>query len=255
MSGKNEDTPWWDHKRYSVLSLQRQVHFDILISFGIFIATQVGSAIVAPYWRPVAYAIGWAILSFIVGIIGIFGVKKKSSFLIIVFSVLLIMLACLNISHTLTMRSEHVHTCRLNQRTFRNCESEPSLKDCLADNQCKRDEILKTECEAPGREHCDDLDHMNYLFAANMCISFLTFSEPTFWAILLLIRMEMTFPITPDEWDADDSTEQGTPEEKAALTSVVEDKSLEGSGKGAGTGAFAGYDSVSDDNKGSLRWL
>lgn len=67
--------------------------------------------------------------------------------------------------------------------------------------------------------------------------------------------MEMTFPITPDEWDADDSTEQGTPEEKAALTSVVEDKSLEGSGKGAGTGAFAGYDSVSDDNKGSLRWL
>lgn len=222
-----------DGPRYSVKTLQRQVHFDILISFTIFIATQLGCAAVCPFWRPIAYSIGWAILSFLIGIIGLVGVRKKSSAMIIVFSVLLIMLACLNISHVLTMRSEHVHTCRLNQRTFRNCDNAPSLKKCLPENACLREDIEKTSCLAPGREHCDDLDRMNYIFVANMLISFLTFAEPTFWAILLLIRMEMTFPITPDEDDME------TDEEETKNLLEAKDGSAEsGVGSGSGTGAL-----------------
>lgn len=223
-------------------TLQRQVHFDIIISMGIFIATQVASAVVTPFWRPVMYSVGWIILGFLVGIIGLVGVRKKSSTLIIIFSVLLIMLACLNISHVLTMRSEHVHTCRLNQITFMGCATEPSLAKCLPKNECLRDEILKTGCKAPGREHCDSLDKMNYVFAINMLISFLTFSEPTFWALLLLIRMEMTFPITPDEDD--------TAEDEKPLIEAKDPSSVEGSGVGSGSGALR-----ADANRGSMRWV
>lgn len=210
-------------------TLQRQVHFDIIISMGIFIATQIVSAVVTPFWRPVMYSVGWAILGFLVGIVGLVGVRKKSSTLLVIFSVLLIMLACLNISHVLTMRSEHVHTCRLNQITFIGCATEPSLAKCLPKNECLREEILKTGCKAPGRQHCDSLDSMNYVFGVNMLVSFLTFSEPTFWALLLLIRMEMTFPITPDE---DDTAE----DEKPLIDS--KGSSAEGSGVGSGQGAL-----------------
>lgn len=224
-------------------TLQRQVHFDIIISMGIFIATQVASAVVTPFWRPVMYSVGWIVLGFLVGIIGLVGVRKKSSTLLIIFSVLLIMLACLNISHVLTMRSEHVHTCRLNQITFMGCATEPSLAKCLPKNECLREEILETGCKAPGRQHCDSLEKMNYVFAVNMLISFLTFSEPTFWALLLLIRMEMTFPITPDEDD--------TAEDEKPLIEAKDPSSEEGSGVGSGNGAAL----RADANRGSMRWV
>jgi hypothetical protein len=246
----------FDGDRYSVKTLQRQVHFDILISFTVFIGTQIASAILTPFWRPIGYDIGWAILAFLIGIFGLVGVQKKSSALLVVFSVLLVMLACLNISHVLTMRSEHVHTCRLNQNTFRNCATEPSLQHCINANECKRDELLKTSCKAPGREHCDELGQMDLVFAANMFISFLTFAEPTFWALLLLIRMEMTFPITPDE----DDMESEEPDEKKSLLADAEDKadSKSEAPTGTGTGAY-GTDSYqatdTGESDGSLRWI
>jgi hypothetical protein len=231
--------------RYSVKTLQRQVHFDIIISMGIFILTQVGSAIVTPFWRPVGYAIGWAVLGFLIAILGLIGVRKKSSALLIMFSVLLVMLACLNISHVLTMRSEHVHTCRLNQRTFRDCDAEPSLRTCLTNNQCNRDQIMATKCKAPGHEHCDELDKMNYVFIANMLISFLTFAEPTFWSMLLLIRMEMTFPITPDE---DDMDEDETAKPDGENTPLMSPDGGVSSAPGTGTGSGTGQTST-------LRWI
>jgi len=233
-----------DGPRYSVKTLQRQCHFDIIISMGIFIATQIISAIMTPFWRPVVYSIGWIVLGFLVGLLGLIGVRKKSSSLIVVFSVLLVMLACINISHVLTMRSEHVHTCRLNQVTFRNCASEPSLHKCLPLNECLRADILKTNCRAPGREHCDSLDTMNYVFFANMFISFLTFSEPTFWALLLLIRMEMTFPITPDEDDT------GTAEDEKPLMD-----SGSSSFEGAGSGAASGAEDGGARGSANMRWI
>lgn len=238
--------------RMIVWSLRRQLYFDICVMFSIFIAVQLGSAAVCPFWRPIAYDIGWAILAVIIGIIGVVGVAKKSSVMLIMFAVLLIMLACLNISHTLTMRSEHVHTCRLNQKTFRNCENEASLKNCLPTNTCNRDEISATSCEAPGREHCDELDNISMMFMANMIISFLTFSEPTFWAVLLLIRMEMTFPITPDE----DDTTAPTEEEEALLneTEKKEADSASGLGTGSGKGTYSSTEDANQEN-GALRWL
>lgn len=175
-------------------------------------------------------------MSFIIGILGLVGVRKKSSALIIVFSVLLVMLACLNISHVLTMRSEHVHTCQLNQITFRNCASEDSLKECLKDNSCLRDQIATTDCKAPGKEHCAQLDQMNFVFVANMLISFMTFSEPTFWALLLLIRMEMTFPITPDEDDTEEESKDPEAdallENKAGSATSAQENGATGSGNG-----------------------
>lgn len=250
----SQSAPIENGNRYSVKALRRQVHYDIIVCITIFIATQIGTASVCVFWRPIGYSIGWAVLAFLIGIIGLVGVAKKSSAMIIIFSVLLIMLACLNISHVLTMRSEHVHSCSLNQNTFRNCKNEASLSHCLDSNSCTREEILKTSCMAPGRQHCDALDDMNWMFIANMFISFITFAEPTFWAILLLIRMEMTFPITPDEDDADSacwpSSSSAEADENLPLIEGKDDKAggaTGGSGNGSGSGTLHGQP--------SLRWI
>lgn len=229
-----------DAPNYSVKTLQSQVFWELIICMGLFILTEIVSAIFCPYWRPVGYSIGWIVLALIIGALGLIGVKKKSSGALICFNVLLIMLACLNISHTLTMRSEHVHTCKLTQLSFRGCNTVASLKKCLPTNGCTRDQMKGTICNAPGSEHCANLNHMNWVFAINMLISFLTFSEPAFWGILLLLRMEMTFPITPDEDDKeeeDNAEAQPLVADQAKLTS---DKlnTAAGSGSGAGNGGY-----------------
>merc|ERR1712139_630380 len=150
----------------------------------------------------------------------------------------------MGISHTLTMRSEHVHTCKLTQLSFRGCNTVASLKKCLATNDCLRDQMKGTICNAPGKEHCENLNHMNWVFAFNMLISFLTFSEPAFWGILLLFRMEMTFPITPDEDDKEDEKEEAQPlvadQEKLQGAGKKAD-STSASGAGSGSGIYANY--------------
>jgi len=230
-----------DGPNYSVKTLQTQVFWELIICMGLFILTETLSAILCPYWRPVGYSLGWIVLALIIGSLGMIGLSKKSSGAVICFIVLLIMLACLNISHTLTMRSEHVHTCKLTQVSFRGCTTAPTLKSCINTNACTRAQMKGTTCKAPGKEHCDALNHMNWVFAINMLISFLTFSEPAFWALLLLLRMEMTFPITPDE---DDKEEEETEEAKPL---VGEQDKIQGQGGavdatgGAGSGAGNGY--------------
>lgn len=233
-----------DSDNYSVKTLQSQVFWELIVCMGLFILTEAVSAIFCPYWRPVGYSIGWIVLAVIIGALGLIGVNKKSSGSLICFNVLLIMLACLNISHTLTMRSEHVHTCKLTQLSFRDCSTIPALKKCLATDSCLRSQMLGTACKAPGKEHCENLNHMNWVFAFNMLISFLTFSEPAFWGILLLLRMEMTFPITPDEDDKEDEKEEAQP-------LVADQEKLQGAGKkadstaasgaGSGSGIYANY--------------
>jgi len=230
-----------DAPNYSVKTLQSQVFWELIICMGLFVLTEAISAIFCPYWRPVGYSIGWIVLAVIIGTLGLIGVHKKSSGALICFNVLLIMLACLNISHTLTMRSEHVHTCKLTQLSFRDCSTVPALKKCLATDSCLKDQMKGTTCKAPGKEHCDNLNHMNWVFAFNMLISFLTFSEPAFWGILLLLRMEMTFPITPDE---DDKEEDDKEEAQPLVADQEKPTKLDtttGSGSGSGNGAYANY--------------
>jgi len=229
-----------DAPNYSVKTLQSQVFWELIICMGLFILTEVVSAIFCPYWRPVGYSIGWIVLAVIIGALGLIGVHKKSSGALICFNVLLIMLACLNISHTLTMRSEHVHTCKLTQLSFRGCNTVASLKKCLPTNDCTRDQMQGTICNAPGKEHCANLNHMNWVFAFNMLISFLTFSEPAFWGILLLLRMEMTFPITPDEDDKEEDENAEAQPLVADQAKLSSDKlnTAAGSGSGAGNGGY-----------------
>jgi len=96
----------------------------------------------------------------------------------------------MNIAHLLALRSEHVRTCAISQREFIGCYDEPSLQECFVGSRCTKAQIAATDCTAQGAEHCAEIEGMNIGFAVNILISFLTFSEPAWWATLLFIRLE-----------------------------------------------------------------
>jgi len=154
-------------------------------------------------------------------IVGVVAVSKESSFGVAAFTILLIMLACLNIAHTLTMRSEHVMVCRMNQMDFKHCNSfdSPSLAVCLPKNDCTRKEVEHTKCRAPGKEHCAHMDSMDAVFIFNMLVSFFTFSEPAYWGMIFHARLE-----NRDLTDRVHLVEQNSPEMRPLLSPPEEIK-------------------------------
>merc|ERR1712093_695585 len=194
--------------RWSVKHLQSHVQIDLCISLGIFVISNAVTAATCPFWRPVFWDVFWIVLAILIGAFGIYGCRKKYSFVILSFILGVVMLGCVNIAHLMAMHSEHVRTCELNQASFKHCVDNPLLTKCLAGNTCLRDVIKETDCKAPGHEHCEGLSSLGYAFAANILISFITFAEPAYWAGIYLIRLEMSYPLTPDEEDESNETDE-----------------------------------------------
>jgi len=103
--------------------------------------------------------------------------------------------------------------CSMNQLDFKHCNSfdSPTLAVCLPKNDCTRNEIGKTKCGAPGKEHCAHMDSMDAVFIFNMLVSFLTFSEPAYWGMIFHTRLENR--------DLADRFEQHSPEMRPLLNS------------------------------------
>jgi hypothetical protein len=190
--------------RWSVKHLQTHCQIDLCVSLGIFVISNGVTAVFTPYWRPVFWDIFWIVLAVLIGALGLYGCRKKYSFVILAFIFGVVMLGCVNIAHLMALHSEHVRTCNLSQNSFMGCSTEPTLQHCLVGDNCLRAEIQATKtCNAPGKEHCEALDSIGYAFAINIMISFLTFAEPAYWTGIYLIRLEMSYPLTPDEKDED----------------------------------------------------
>lgn len=248
--------PFSQGPNMSLKQLETQMWRDTLVGCFFFILCEAVSAAMVPFWRPIYYSIGWIILTLIIVYFGHLGIAYKSAMFLTVFNILLIMFACINISHTMTMRSEHVHTCALNQDSFKDCASQTSLQTCLATNSCLQEDILKTSCKAPGSKHCADLDNTIALFGFVMLVSFLAYAVPVFWGMLLFVRREMTVPITPDDMDGDvfaDCFPKDKSEEKVGLMDS-EAGGASGSGTGgsagSGNGMYAAYGS-----EGTYKWV
>lgn len=175
---------------FPVNRLVQQFQCDNIMSLSIFVITCGVTAAFAPYWRPIFWDCFWIVCALILMLQGHIAARWKSSFGMIAYFCMLILLGALNLSHLLALRGEHVHQCKLSQRSFQHCETDPSLTQCLVNNSCTRAQIQATSCQAVGKEHCDEIDGMNIGFGINLLISFLTFSEPAWWALLLLIRLE-----------------------------------------------------------------
>merc|ERR1711959_66092 len=75
-------------------------------------------------------------------------------------------------------------------------------------SKCLREVLKETDCKAPGYEHCKSMTSIGYGFAVNILISFITFAEPAYWAGIFLIRLEMSYPLTPDEEDESNETDE-----------------------------------------------
>lgn len=216
--------------RMDVHTLRHKVLEEIALSLGCFAVTQFVTAYFAPYMRPLAYDIAWAVVGILIGIVGFVATYKESTFGVGMFVVLLITLACINISHTLTMRSEHVGNCNLNQLDFMGCNAaaSPSLTTCLLDNSCKRDQIKHTPCKAPGVEHCAHLDSLNYAFIFNILVSFFTFGEPAYWCLIYHARLEIDQHEKFREYQAQQAEEdlEGNPEQPTETTPMLPTQSI-----------------------------
>eukprot|EP00656_Telonema_subtile_P010744 TRINITY_DN1521_c0_g1_i1.p1 TRINITY_DN1521_c0_g1~~TRINITY_DN1521_c0_g1_i1.p1 ORF type:complete len:230 (-),score=37.93 TRINITY_DN1521_c0_g1_i1:130-819(-) len=177
---------------------------DIILNAIIFLASEISIAGEATYWRPIKWACYWIALSAITGTIGIIGAYKRSSGTIIVFIVLQLLLASVNLAHVNQMRGEMIRTCKISQVTFQNCDpahnalANTYLSGCIYTNTCQSDTLGKTNCEAVSSKHCSNQSDLESLFWINAIVNFLTYAEPTWFAIMLLVRMEITSDCAPD---------------------------------------------------------
>jgi len=198
---------------------------DIILCGLIFIISDAIVMYEARYWRPIDWGIYWIVVTVINGIIGIVGAQKRSPGYLIVFIVLTIMFSSINISHANQMRGEIFRTCKHSQIIFQSCHPVHDLKaaqflsHCIFNNTCTADDIGKTDCKAPGSAHCDKVNTTTMFFFVNSLLNFMSYAEPCFWAVLLLIRAEKTGDTCPDE--PHDAQEFPHPE----FPSLVEDAS------------------------------
>lgn len=178
--------------RMSVRKLVDQLRDDILICAAIFVANEALTAAFCVYWRPIAWSIFWILLTILISVLGLLANWERHTFGLIVFIVLQIMFSVINLQHLNMMHAEAVRECSVPQAHFRNCDV-PALKHCIAKDACLSDEMQKLSppCKAPGKAVCANFAHMDMVFWGNQLINFLTYAEPAFWAMMLLIRAEI----------------------------------------------------------------
>jgi len=196
---KNEDSPLFQGPRWSVKKLSGQTSESILLCAAIFVANETLTALSLHYWRPIVWSVGWISVTIILAIIGTLGVTYRHSFVLVMFIVLQIMFSAINLQHLNMEHSEAVRECQIPQIDFQHCDV-PALKHCIGtgktsghDKTCTIDELASVHpsCHAPGREQCESFDNMDIVFWVNQVVNFLTYCEPVFWSLKLVLRLEI----------------------------------------------------------------
>jgi len=196
---KNEDSPLFQGPRWSVKKLSGQTSESILLCAAIFVANETLTTLSLHYWRPIVWSIGWISVTIILAIIGTLGVKYRHSFVLVMFIVLQIMFSAINLQHLNMEHSEAVRECQIPQIDFLHCDV-AALKHCIwtsktsgHDKTCTIDELASVHppCHAPGQEECESFDHIDIVFWVNQVVNFLTYCEPVFWSLKLVLRLEI----------------------------------------------------------------
>merc|ERR1711998_654202 len=123
-----------------------------------------------------------------VGVIGLYAHKYRNTFLLVCFAILQLMFSAINLQHANMSHAEAVRACQTEQKYYKNCEV-PELNHCIYNNTCLVDEMagIIPSCHAPGQSQCQVFAQLDTVFWANQLINFLTYAEPTFWSIMLII--------------------------------------------------------------------
>lgn len=160
----------------------------------------------------------WIFICVVCSIIGTFGAVKRSSGAIVVYVVLMLMFSSINLAHVNQMRGEMVRTCNLAQISFKNCNPTHNsqyaaiLNTCINTDSCTKDQLDQTNCKAPGSKHCSDVSQTEAIFWVNAIVNFLTYAEPVWFAVLLLLRMEISGDTAPNPpQDEDERPNPGMP--------------------------------------------
>merc|ERR1711871_1649227 len=180
--------------RWSVRKTSEQLRDSIIIDGLIFIVTEIVTATSILFWRPLVWSMAWIACTIIVSALGLLANHYRSTYGLIMFAVLQLMFSAINLQHVNMSHSEAVRGCSTRQAFYQNCEV-PALYHCIYDNKCKVAEMssVTPKCHAPGSLECDQFAGMAELaFWGNQMINFFTYAEPTFWAVMTVIRMEMT---------------------------------------------------------------
>jgi len=201
-----EDRDWWFvikngmradmGARWSIRKLQEQLHDDIYMCAAIFIICEAITAISCTYWRPLFWSLFWIALTVIISAIGLCANQNLHTLGLIIFLVTQVMFSAINLQHVNALRSTSIRECAMRQLDYQNCDV-PSLAHCIGTNACKKSEINDTChlygkcCKAPGKVECDDLSTINVVFWLNFLINFLSYAEPVFYAMLLIVRQEI----------------------------------------------------------------
>jgi len=183
-------------KRWSVRKLTEQLHDDIIMCGVLFIITEGITAVTCVYWRPLFWSLFWIAITVIVGLIGIGSCTELNAWGLIAFVVMQLMFSAINLQHVNALRSISVRECMVQQRHYKNCDV-PSLQHCISTSACIKSEITATChtygacCKAPGAKECEAVNNSNLVFWINFLINFLTYAEPAFYAIILIVRREI----------------------------------------------------------------
>lgn len=180
-------------QRWSIRKLLMQLRDSIVLDGVIFVGNEIASAIVMEYWRPVAWSVAWIVLTTMIGIVGLLSLRYRNTHGLIIFLVLTLMFSILNLQHLNMSHSEAVRACGTPQADFRHCNV-PALAHCITKDQCKVEEMAAVDppCHAPGQKQCDKFATMDWFFWVNQAINFFAYSEPCWWAVMVILRIEIS---------------------------------------------------------------
>jgi len=188
--------------RWNVNKLRWQLVTDTILTAIIFILTETVTHFESETWRPLKWTCIWILLSVVCTAVGVTGAVRRSAGFLVTFIVAMVILCAINLSHINQMRAELYRSCKLSQKSFRNCDPDydteaQGLRKCIFNNTCEERDLQQTKCEAPTAYNCSDQNEMDWIFFSVEIINFLTYVEPVFMALLLLIRAEFTDDTCP----------------------------------------------------------
>jgi hypothetical protein len=185
--------------RWSIAKLSTQARESIILCAVIFVINESVTASALHYWRPIAWSVIWISITLLLGMLGIASNHTRQVLGLITYLVLQLMFAAINLQHLNMMHSEAVRSCNIPQINYKHCDN-PALKHCIQTSQtvghdgtCTKEELqaVSPACHAPGKEVCLSFEHMDWIFWVNQAVNFFTYAEPSFWAVILLVRLEI----------------------------------------------------------------
>eukprot|EP00735_Rhodelphis_limneticus_P013717 TRINITY_DN7671_c0_g1::TRINITY_DN7671_c0_g1_i1::g.18591::m.18591 TRINITY_DN7671_c0_g1::TRINITY_DN7671_c0_g1_i1::g.18591 ORF type:complete len:209 (+),score=70.76,Tetraspannin/PF00335.15/0.00082,DUF1418/PF07214.7/0.036,DUF998/PF06197.8/0.16,DUF998/PF06197.8/2.5e+02 TRINITY_DN7671_c0_g1_i1:50-676(+) len=197
-------------EKWTVDRLFGQVRKMCFIQGTLNIILTIASAASAKQTDTLPGHIATGIMAFIMALVGIIGTSRKSTPILTVYLVLVMVVAAVTTGTMISNNSILMTKCSLKQTTFQNCnwvqgfnftepESTPAgsdYPDCLRtdylNGDCEVDALEDNDCEAYPADVCSDTGVDQALFVLQTIVNLLTAGAPACFCFIGLIRKEIS---------------------------------------------------------------